>query len=131
MSNPLQRFIDFHSGWNALHGQLSGTSGTIESLKRKASPKLNSRLSPEPTSKNTSTSKKKSTVPPGLRYEVLKRDGGRCVLCGNSKKEGVKLHVDHILPRSKGGKDTLDNLQTLCQPCNLGKGNRDNRNWRI
>jgi 5-methylcytosine-specific restriction endonuclease McrA len=131
MSNPLQKFLDFHSGWNALHDQLSGTSSTTESLKRKTSPKLNSRLSPEPTSKSTSTSKKKSTVPPGLRYEVLKRDGGRCVLCGNSKKEGVKLHVDHIVPRSKGGKDTLDNLQTLCQPCNLGKGNRDNRNWRI
>lgn len=131
MSNPLQRFIDFHSGWNALHDQLSGTSGNTESLRHKASPKLNSRLSPEPTSKSTSTSKKKSIVLPGLRYEVLKRDGGRCVLCGDSKKDGVKLHVDHILPRSKGGKDTLDNLQTLCQPCNLGKGNRDNRNWRI
>jgi 5-methylcytosine-specific restriction endonuclease McrA len=131
MSNPLQRSVDFYSGWNALHDQLSGTSGTTESLKRKASPKLSPKPRPKPTSKGATTSKKQNNVPRGLRYEVLKRDGGRCVLCGNSKKDGVKLHVDHILPRSKGGKDTLDNLQTLCEPCNLGKGNRDNRNWRI
>jgi 5-methylcytosine-specific restriction endonuclease McrA len=120
MKNPLQRFIDFHSDWDRLHDQLSGSP---KREKRKASPK--------PSVRATSTSQKKSSIPSGLRYEVLKRDGGRCVLCGNSKKDGVKLHVDHILPRSKGGKDTLDNLQTLCQPCNLGKGNRDNRNWRI
>jgi 5-methylcytosine-specific restriction endonuclease McrA len=121
MSDPLQKFTDFYSAWDRLHDQLSGAP------KRKASPKKISK----PSVRATSTSQKKSSLPSGLRYEVLKRDGGRCVLCGNSKKDGVKLHVDHILPRSKGGKDTLDNLQTLCQPCNLGKGNRDNRNWRI
>jgi hypothetical protein len=124
MSNPLQRFADFYAGWDRLHDQLSGTP---KREKRKAAPKPISK----PKSKTTSTAGQKNSIPSGLRYEVLKRDGGRCVLCGNSKKDGVKLHVDHILPRSKGGKDTLDNLQTLCQPCNLGKGNRDNRNWRI
>jgi hypothetical protein len=56
------------------------------------------------------------------RYLVLKRDGYRCVMCGATATEGAKLQVDHILPKSKGGKAVLDNLQTLCDRCNRGKG---------
>ena len=60
-----------------------------------------------------------------LRYQVLKRDGSRCTKCGATPQtHGVTLHVDHIVPVSKGGKTELDNLQTLCAPCNLGKSNR-------
>lgn len=60
-----------------------------------------------------------------LRYEIIQRDGGRCCICGRSPAEdGVKLHVDHIIPVSKGGKTEASNLQTLCESCNLGKGNR-------
>ncbi len=57
-----------------------------------------------------------------LRYQVLNRDGHRCVICGASARDGVKLHVDHIVPVSKGGKTELSNLRTLCERCNLGKG---------
>ena len=57
-----------------------------------------------------------------LRYQVLQRDGARCQICGATEKDGVKLHVDHIIPVSKGGKTELNNLQTLCDRCNLGKG---------
>ena len=57
-----------------------------------------------------------------LRYDVLRRDNFRCQLCGSSAKDGVKLHVDHILPVSKGGKTEISNLRTLCERCNLGKG---------
>ena len=57
-----------------------------------------------------------------LRYQVLNRDCHRCVICGASAKDGVKLHVDHIIPVSKGGKTELSNLRTLCERCNLGKG---------
>ena len=57
-----------------------------------------------------------------LRYEVLKRDGFKCVLCGATQADGVKLHVDHIFPVSKGGKTVMSNLRTLCERCNLGKG---------
>ena len=57
-----------------------------------------------------------------LRFQVFKRDHYQCKICGTSEKEGAKLHVDHIIPISKGGETTLNNLQTLCESCNLGKG---------
>ena len=59
-----------------------------------------------------------------MRYDVLRRDGFRCVRCGRGASEGVRLHVDHIVPVSRGGKSVMSNLQTLCEDCNLGKGNR-------
>lgn len=61
-----------------------------------------------------------------VRLEVLSRDKFRCVFCGKSPATdiGTKLHIDHIEPFSKGGKSTLENLQTLCEECNLGKSNR-------
>lgn len=67
----------------------------------------------------------RNKVNAGLRYRVLKRDNHRCVACGATpEKDGVTLHVDHIIPVAKGGKTVLENLQTLCAPCNLGKGYR-------
>lgn len=59
-----------------------------------------------------------------LRFQVLQRDRFTCVGCGASPATtpGTTLHVDHILPFSKGGATELDNLQTLCDRCNLGKG---------
>ena len=72
---------------------------------------------------------KREPIPKKLRYEVLKRDGGRCRLCGAASKDGATLHIDHITPVSLGGKTTKANLQTLCQACNLGKGNRDRKRW--
>lgn len=67
-----------------------------------------------------------------LRYEVLKRDEGCCVLCGRSAKDSVQLTVDHILPKSvyRDRPVTADDLQTLCLPCNEGKGITDTTNGR-
>jgi hypothetical protein len=69
------------------------------------------------------------------RYEVLKRANKRCELCG--VKDGdedydnrLPLHVDHIVPRSKGGSNEIQNLQVLCMACNLGKSNRDDTDFR-
>lgn len=59
---------------------------------------------------------------PKLRYKILLRDNFHCCCCGQGVEDGAKLHVDHIIPISKGGKTTEDNLQTLCKDCNLGKG---------
>jgi hypothetical protein len=63
-------------------------------------------------------------IPVALRFQVLERDGSRCRACGRSPAEDVTLHVDHILPYSLGGLTLLNNLQTLCAPCNIGKSNR-------
>jgi len=57
-----------------------------------------------------------------LRYDVMQRDGFRCQICGATAADGYKLHVDHILPVSKGGKTEMGNLRTLCERCNMGKG---------
>lgn len=58
-----------------------------------------------------------------IRFIVLKRDNFKCCICGASpaKDSTVELHVDHIIPWSKGGETVLENLQTLCSKCNLGK----------
>lgn len=59
-----------------------------------------------------------------MRYDVLRRDGFRCQICGATQKDGVLLHVDHIVPVSRGGRTEMSNLRTLCDRCNLGKGDK-------
>ena len=66
----------------------------------------------------------RSKVTPSLRLQVIERDNRRCCICGRSVRDGVTLEVDHILPISRGGKTTYDNLQTLCRDCNRGKGDK-------
>lgn len=56
-----------------------------------------------------------------MREAVKKRDAYRCVVCGLGEKDGVELQVDHITPRSKGGKAVIDNAQTLCGSHNYRK----------
>ena len=62
-----------------------------------------------------------------IRFKVMQRDDFQCQICGASPamQAGVLLHVDHIVPVAKGGQATMDNLQTLCQKCNLGKSDLD------
>lgn len=62
----------------------------------------------------------RNELPNGLRHEVFKRDGYKCVECGATNKD-VRLEVDHIVPLSNGGSDELTNLQTLCHECNMSK----------
>lgn len=68
--------------------------------------------------------KKRREMPLKLRLKVLQKDNFRCVLCGKSPALdfGTVLHIDHIIPFSKGGETTLNNLRTLCAECNWGKG---------
>jgi ATP adenylyltransferase len=63
------------------------------------------------------------------RYEVLARAGFRCELCGVAADER-NLEVDHIHPKSLGGKDGLENYQALCYSCNAAKRNTDNEDFR-
>lgn len=69
----------------------------------------------------TFVEQQRRVVTDSLRYDILRRDGFRCRICGSCASDGVKLEVDHIIPVSKGGKSTMDNLQTLCERCNRGK----------
>jgi len=70
-------------------------------------------------------------VMPAMRWQVFQRDKWKCVSCGRSAANDVILHVDHIVPRSKGGKHDLDNYQTLCHICNIGKSNKDETDLRV
>ena len=60
-------------------------------------------------------------VPPVNRREVLRRDKHTCQYCGSTKK----LTLDHVIPRSKGGKHTWDNVVTACERCNSRKGDSE------
>lgn len=67
-----------------------------------------------------------------LRYRVLQHYGARCMCCGATPKDGVKMHVDHIKPKSKYPELALEfsNMQVLCDPCNMGKSNIYDTDWR-
>ncbi|WP_166787727.1 HNH endonuclease [Cryobacterium luteum] len=65
--------------------------------------------------------RERTLMTPGLRTKILRRDGFRCRMCGASANDGTtNLHVDHIIPVSLDGRTVPENLQTLCQSCNLG-----------
>jgi len=55
-----------------------------------------------------------------LRWEVFKRDGFKCVDCGTQDD----LSADHVIPFSRGGPTTLENLKTRCRTCNSRKGTK-------
>jgi 5-methylcytosine-specific restriction endonuclease McrA len=59
-------------------------------------------------------------VPPVNRKEVLRRDHHSCQYCGNNKH----LTLDHVIPRSRGGQHTWDNVVTACSRCNSKKSDR-------
>ncbi|RNJ80344.1 MAG: HNH endonuclease [Nitrosopumilus sp. H8] len=67
----------------------------------------------------------KLSVSGSVRYDILSRSKGVCVACGARSTQAM-LHVDHIKPRSLGGKTEPSNLQALCYKCNTQKRNRDN-----
>jgi len=72
----------------------------------------------------TVKNKSRRNIPLGLRYKVLKKDGFKCVACGQSASDGAKLHIDHKMPFSLGGLTEINNLQTLCSECNISKSNK-------
>ncbi|MCH5171293.1 MAG: HNH endonuclease [Erysipelotrichales bacterium] len=106
-SNALKKFVEWINDDNVKHSSNVEQEEIIpsESLKHKTPREINLRL----------------------RYLVLKRDNFKCCICGSSpaKDPSVELHIDHIVPWSKGGETIIDNLQTLCSKCNLGKSNID------
>jgi len=71
----------------------------------------------------------RNVISGSIRYEVLKRAKFKCELCGISA-EDKSLEVDHIVPKSLGGKDDLSNYQALCYTCNAQKNNKDDTDFR-
>lgn len=98
----------------------------VSSIKEENAKSVKSKKKAWTTSKNID--KKWRSV----RYKVLKRDGARCACCGLTAKDGVKIHVDHIKPVSLFPmlKYDMENLQVLCEVCNIGKSNTDATDWR-
>lgn len=98
---------------------------TAESAKPSTVGTLSTKLQllSKPTVIHIDVSEKRG-IPMKLRYQVLARDCFKCVSCGRSPAThtGVVLHIDHITPFSKNGKTVLENLRSLCQVCNWGKG---------
>lgn len=64
---------------------------------------------------------RRTPLPGSLRAKVLKRDGHRCRYCGR-RFPAKQLHVDHVVPVARGGRDDERNLVTACVACNLAKG---------
>lgn len=106
-TNACARFIEFKSG-ESLTGSPSSP------IQVKVSSGSNTQIPPS----------RRRGIPDRLRLRVLSRDGFSCVFCGRSPamERGVSLHIDHKIPFSAGGETVFENLQTLCQECNLGKG---------
>jgi hypothetical protein len=63
-----------------------------------------------------------ANLPRALLLKVWERDGKKCRYC---RKEKAPFHIDHIKPKSKGGKDTLSNLVVACEKCNTSKQDKD------
>lgn len=67
----------------------------------------------------------RSSIPRALRDAVVSRDAGRCRYCGFAQLgHGATFHIDHIVPRSKGGATSLDNLALQCPSCSLHKADK-------
>lgn len=63
----------------------------------------------------------KERIPLNLRRAVIDRDGLRCVYCDEDLVD-KEIHLDHVIPESRGGLTTMTNLQVTCRKCNLAKG---------
>jgi len=61
--------------------------------------------------------------PEDVKEAIFRRDNYRCVVCGLGRKDGVEICADHIVPKDRGGTNTVENGQTLCTQHNLIKKN--------
>lgn len=69
----------------------------------------------------TKTAKQEINFSHAMREAILARDSHKCVVCGQGKRDGMELHVAHIMPIDLGGKTTMVNGQTLCTRHNMQK----------
>jgi len=108
------KYINSEEETTPVNDEIEDKSDKETSLPRKDS---------QTTTSHKSSRKTTRDINLRLRFKVMQRDNFKCCICGKSPatSPGVTLHIDHIKPWSKGGETTIDNLQTLCSECNLGK----------
>lgn len=70
------------------------------------------------------TPKSEKEINFAIRWSALERDLFKCCYCGRNSSDGIILNVDHLIPKSKGGKYILENLVTSCHECNGGKSDK-------
>lgn len=78
----------------------------------------------ESTLNNYHSKNQRRLLTKDLRKQIMERDHYTCQICGKYMPDGVGLHIDHIIPVSKGGKTVPSNLQVLCSKCNGSKSNK-------
>ncbi len=100
--------------------------GFIKYINDNASSESDTRELSDKKAKQPSTRRTSKKINWRLRAAILIRDNCICKMCGASpaKNSGVELHVDHIIPYSKGGETLEENLRTLCSKCNIGRSNQ-------
>jgi hypothetical protein len=120
--NALEKFVSFINEDEDVIPDNLAESIEVKSAKKGAVGTANSTKDVEV--KPAKEPKTKRSINLRLRVKVLMRDKSKCRICGRSPDtDNIKLHVDHIKPWSKSGKTVLENLQTLCSDCNIGKSN--------
>ena len=79
---------------------------------------------------------RKQAIPSGVRRAVVERDGGDCHWCGRPGR--ILLHgywtwieheFDHVLPESRGGATSADNIVIACRACNRSRGSKLVEEW--
>ena len=68
----------------------------------------------------------RTTIPLEVKRAIFERDGGACTYCGSTES----IALDHVMPWSRGGDDTADNLVLACRSCNSQKGAKTPEEWR-
>jgi hypothetical protein len=82
--------------------------------------RLRSGLAPAAGARARARAPRREPIPERVRHEVWRRDRGSCVECGSR----ARLEFDHIVPVSRGGSNTVRNVELRCEPCNRRKGAR-------
>lgn len=114
----LEAFIEWVNSDNSEYADRSRQ--TTNDVKQKRQTKPSKQYSKDDTKPRHTTSR---NINYRLMFQVMKRDNFKCWYCGRSTATDptVVLQVDHIIPWSKGGETTMENLRTSCSKCNLGK----------
>lgn len=112
-----RRHISSNNSYKAsLKSQLASLKEELPELEKKLE-KVRNQLA------NAESSMRRKKLPENMRLAIYAEYDFKCAICFVDLKL-VKPHIDHIIPISKGGADSLDNLQPLCERCNLKKGSK-------